>query len=224
MKNYKKYILIITLLFSPLLAINLGDYINENNCNQILDKEYSEVCYDYKLKGTKAVSYTLNGDSVNQKNIKKRPSFKVEKEIDRDKRASSSDYTKSGYDRGHLACDASFDWSQHSLNATYKLSNIIPQVRKVNRYTWIKAERYERFIAVRLGEVNVINLVQYSKNPKYIGKHKIAVPKGFYKILYNKNKNFERCLYYKNDNNINVKADKLKQHVVSCENLNILLK
>ena len=30
------------------------------------------------------------------------------------------------------------------------MANIIPQYPKVNRYTWIKAERYERQIAKKL--------------------------------------------------------------------------
>ena len=215
----KKYTLIATLLISPLLALDNSQFINEDNCDQIVDRTYFQICYDYNNKAAKAVSYTLYGDLVNDTNIEKRPSFKVDKEIDRDKRASSSDYTKSGFDRGHLANDAAFDWSQDSLNETYKLSNIVPQVRKVNRYTWIKAERYARFIAVKLGEVNIINVVKYPSNPQRIGKHQIAVPQGFYKILYNEDQNYSRCLYYENDNNINTKEDRLKQHDVECNTI-----
>ena len=219
MKLLKKTTLLLSLLIAPLLSVESNQFINENNCNQILDKTYFQVCYDNNLKVAKAVSYTLYGDLVNETNIEKRPSFKVDREIDRDKRASSSDYTKSGYDRGHMANDAAFDWSQDSLNETYKLSNIIPQVRKVNRYTWIKAEKYARFIAVVLGEVNIINVVKYSSNPQRIGKHQIAVPQGFYKVLYNQDQNYSRCLYYENNNNINTKEDRLKQHHVECNTI-----
>ena len=63
---------------------------------------------------------------------------------------------------------------------------------------------------MQLGEVNVINLVEYSSTPQRIGKHQIAVPKGFYKKLYNNDQNYTKCLYYKNDNTIDTKADKLK--------------
>jgi len=215
----KRYIIITTLLLSHLLAFNSSQFINEDNCNQILDKEYFQVCYDYNLKTAKAVTYTLYGDLVNETNIKKRPSFKIDKEVEKKYRASTKDYTKSGYDRGHLANDSSFDWSQESLNATYKLTNIIPQVRKVNRYTWIKVERYARFIATKLGEVKIINIVTYPKNPTRIGKNQIAVPKGFYKILYNNDQNYLKCFYYKNNNNINTKEDRLKQHNVECSTI-----
>ena len=221
---YKFFIGIVVFLYTNLYAININQFINNRECNQTVDKEFFNICYDYDLKAAKAVGYTLYGDLVNENNIDKRPSFKVEKAIDIQYRASTKDYTKSGYDRGHLACDAAFDWSHESLNATYSLANIIPQARKVNRYTWIKVERYARYVAVNLGEVNVINVVKYSKNPKRIGKHHIAVPTGFYKVLYNKDQNFTRCFYYANDNNIDTSEDKLKNHVVDCKEVGNLLK
>jgi hypothetical protein len=40
-------------------AIELSDYLNKNNCDQIIDKQVFTVCYDYKMKGAKLVSYTL---------------------------------------------------------------------------------------------------------------------------------------------------------------------
>ncbi len=219
----KKYTIIVTLLLSPLLALDSSQFINEDNCNQILDKEFFQVCYDHNLKTAKAVSYTLYGDLVNETNIEKRPSFKIDREVEKQYRASTKDYTKSGYDRGHLAPDASFDWSQESLDATFKLSNIIPQARKVNRTTWRKAEHHARFIATVLGEVNIINLITYPKNPTRIGKNQIAVPEGFYKVLYNNDQNYTTCLYYKNDNNINTKEDKLRQHEVECSTITDVL-
>jgi len=223
MRLLQKYTLIATLLISPLLALDSSQYINEENCNQILDKEFFQICYDHNLKTAKAVSYTLYGDLVNETNIEKRPSFRIDREVEKQYRASTKDYTKSGYDRGHLAPDASFDWSQESLNLTFKLTNIIPQARKVNRYTWKKAEKHARFIATVLGEVNVINLITYPETPTRIGKNQIAVPEGFYKVLYNNDQNYTTCLYYKNDNNINTKEDKLRDHEVECSTITDVL-
>ena len=218
-----KVVLLLALLLEFVSALSISQFINDKECNQTVDKIFFKICYDYNLKTAKAVGYTLDGSLVNENNIEKRPSFKVERAISRKYRASTKDYVKSGYDRGHLANDASFDWSEDSLNATYSLANIIPQARKVNRYTWTKVERYARYVAVKLGYVNVINVVEYSDNPQRIGKHKIAVPKGFYKVIYNKDEDFERCFYYKNDNNINTKEDKLKQHLVDCKVVSDLL-
>ena len=166
--------------------------------------------------GAKAISYTLDGDKVNEVNIKKRPSFHTEKSLDRAHRVSPKSYSKTGYDRGHMANDASFDWSMESLNSTYSMVNIVPQEPRVNRYHWIKVERYARLVARKLGSVNVINIMQYNSNPKHISRQNIAVPEGFYKILYNEEKDFERCFYYKNDASTYQKKEKLKKHLIEC--------
>jgi endonuclease G len=219
MKIILKITIITALMASSLFAITAKDFINATDCDQIIQKNFLSICYDYNLKAAKAVSYALHGDQVNELNIEERPYFKIEPTIEREYRASYDDYTHSGYDRGHLAPDAAFDWSEESLKETYSLANIIPQARKVNRYTWTKAERYARFVAVQRGLVNVINVVKYSDVPLRIGSHGIAVPNGYYKVLYSDDQNFTKCLYYENDNNIITGDDRLRQHEVSCNEL-----
>jgi endonuclease G len=214
-----KYSLIITITINSIFAITSHDFINQNDCNQIIEKNFLTICYDYDLKAPKAVSYILRGDQVNELNIEERPYFKIERTIAKEYRASYSDYTHSGYDRGHLAPDAAFDWSEESLEETYSLANIIPQARKVNRYTWTKAERYARFVAVQRGIVNVINVVKYPDTPKRIGDNQIAVPSGYYKVLYSDDQNYTKCLYYENDNNITTNDDRLTNHQVDCSEL-----
>ena len=99
------------------------------------------------------------------------------------------------------------------------MANIIPQAPNVNRKTWIKVERYERKLAVKYGKITVLNGVNYSDNPERIGKNKVAVPDSFYKVLYNKENNIEKCFFYKNDKSTKSKGDKLKQHLVECDTL-----
>lgn len=215
-----KLVTILFLMFvcsRSIFAISAQNFINNSDCDQIIDKTFLTICYDYNYKAAKAVSYTLQGDLVNELNINKRPRFKVEKDISTEYRASYSDYTRSGWDRGHLAPDATFDWSQESLDAAYSLANIIPQAHKVNGTTWVKAERYARFVAVQLGQVNVVNVVKYPNSPKRIGKHGIAVPSGYYKVLYSSDQSYTRCLYYANDRTIDTSNDKLKNHEVDCD-------
>lgn len=99
------------------------------------------------------------------------------------------------------------------------MANIIPQAPKVNRKTWIKVAKLERNIAVKLGQVSVINGVLYSENSERIGKNQIAVPYAFWKMIYNDEAGYKKCFYYKNDNNIDIKDDKLKDHLVDCSKL-----
>jgi len=189
-------------------------FINVDECNVIVDKVFLNICYDNSLKVAKAVSYTLDGTLVHQLNIVPRPSFYSEIQVELTNRAKYSDYTGSGYDRGHLAPDASFDWSQESLDATYSLANIIPQVPVVNQQMWVDVENYERTKAVDLGTVNVLNIVKYSSTPTRIGANQIAVSDGYFKVLYKDA--YKECFYYANDLNATSVGDTLALHQVNC--------
>ncbi len=213
------------LLSSALVSaspIKISTFINSKNCDQVLDKTFYTICYSYKAKGANYVAYTLNGSMVNVGNIKKRPRFYPDKSIPIKYRTYPGDYTHNEYhaDRGHLAPDADFDYSYHSLKSVYSMANIIPQYYKINRRTWSKAERYERLIATKLGQVTVINGVVYGQSPlKRMRKSGIAYPVAYWKLLFNNKKGFKRCLYYKNNSHVDVKRDKLKDHLVDCKRL-----
>jgi len=213
----KKLLIFLVLMSVPLasMATEVRDFINTRNCDQILDKGYYQICYDYNLKGAKFVGYSLDGSKVNAVNIKKRPSFYPDRAIPRQYRTTSKDYTHNEFhaDRGHLAPDASFDWSKKSLHSVYSMANIIPQYKTTNRRTWVKAERYERLVAKKLGTVTVINGVVYGNNPKRMKKSGIAYPVAYWKMIYN-NKGFERCFLYKNNVIKTSKGDRLRDHQV----------
>jgi len=194
-------------------------FMNETVCDVIIDKEFLEICYDNELKAAKSVAYSLDGDLVNELNINERPYFYEEESVASRYRAHYSDYTNSGYDRGHMAPDAAFDWSAESLEATYSLANIIPQIPEVNQQMWVDVEGYARTKAVELGRVNILNIVKYNTTPNRIGTNGIAVSEGFFKVLYNEDDGYEECYYYANEPNANSLSDKLATHLVDCSTI-----
>ena len=205
-------------------SIELDNFINDVNCDQVLEKEFStgsllSICYDYGYKSAKYVAYTLDGTLINSVNLEERPRFYTEREIPKEYQVLYSDYTRSGYDRGHLAPDADFDYSEEDLRVVYSLANIIPQDPNVNRYFWRKAEYQERLVASSLGELSVINGVVFDENPNYIGANRIAVSKAFWKILYNDEKEFRQCYYYDNFVLGDADLDTLAKHKVDCDSL-----
>ena len=48
----------------------------------------------------------------------------------------AKDYEKSGYDRGHMAPAADFNFDQEALKETYLFTNIAPQEPTMNRGEW----------------------------------------------------------------------------------------
>lgn len=107
-------------VISLLNATSIDDFINKQNCSQIIDKQIFEVCYDYKAKGAKYVAYTLDGRLVNSLNIEERARFYSESTIPMQYRSKSSDYSRSGYDRGHLV-PVPFIFSKYGQEKSLKL-------------------------------------------------------------------------------------------------------
>ncbi len=219
--KYRIYFFIASLqllvLFSACSTTNVVGNGSVTSCDQVIDKEYYEICYDYDLKGALFVSYSLDGDNVDKQNLTDRPSFYTEPTLYDEYVSEYNDYVGSGYDRGHLASDASFDWSYNSLDSVYSMANIIPQYPEVNRKLWIQTEYYERKKALEYGSVDVLIGVIYSDNPQQIGENFISVPLSYYKFISNEKKDFKECYLYEN---ISSSSDEnLQDHKVDCHSL-----
>ena len=202
-------------------TIILNKFFNKKKCDQILlNNGFFKTCYNYEMKGANFVAYTIKGKNVDKMNIKKRPSFYEDKNIPKQYRSHSNDYKNNRYknDRGHLAEDASFDYSQRSLKSVYTMSNIIPQHKSINRSdkAWKGLEKFARSLAKGLGSINVLNGVEYDKKPKRIGRGKIAIPKAYWKILYNED-GYKQCFYFENTNKDKIKG--INDYEVNCKKL-----
>ena len=212
---------LLTLSALSLSAVEVEHFIDKSKCDQIIDKQLYKICYSYKNKGALSGWVKLDGSKVNQTNIKKRPKFYNEKTIPMQFRTKYKDYTGYGkkWNRGHfIVADADFDYNQKALNKAYTMANIIPQSAKVNQKTWIKVEKYGRTLASKLGHINSISIAKYD-NPNNQIKNGIVIPSTLYRIYYNNDKDFLKCFKYDNVQNIDYKSDKLKDHLIDCQEL-----
>ncbi|OUO75647.1 DNA/RNA non-specific endonuclease [Bacteroides sp. An269] len=135
-------------------------------------------------------------------------------------RVEASDYTHSGYDRGHMAPAADMKWSKQAMKESFYMSNICPQNRKLNRDDWGDLEEKCREWAKKYGRVYIACGPIYDKvSPKRIGKHQVAVPDRFFKVvlIYNR-KNpiamgflFENKAHHQNLKNYMVKVDQVEE-------------
>ena len=100
--------------------------------------------------------------------------------------AVTSDYTGTGYDRGHLAPAADLEWSVESMEDSFLMSNMTPQAPQLNRGIWKKLEEQVRKWADKFGELVVIAgpvLEKEAEAYKAIGKNNVRVPEYFYKVI-----------------------------------------
>ena len=99
-------------------------------------------------------------------------------------RAKSSDYTRTGYDRGHMAPAADMKWSAKAMEQSFYMSNICPQNQKLNRGDWGDLEEVCRKWAKKYGTVYIAcGPIYDKKRPKRIGTNKVAVPDRFFKVV-----------------------------------------
>lgn len=99
-------------------------------------------------------------------------------------KAYTTDYTNSGYDRGHMAPAADMKWSRQAMEESFYLSNICPQNPNLNRGDWNDLEEQSRQWAKKYGRIYIVcGPIYDSKRPKRIGNNKVAVPDAFYKVI-----------------------------------------
>ena len=97
-----------------------------------------------------------------------------------------SDYTGSGYDRGHLAPAANYKFSQKATDETFVMTNMCPQTPELNRRSWLALEDYIRDL-VGFHDTLVVLTGTYGDAGKI--KNKVTIPEKVWKIAVGKRDN-----------------------------------
>lgn len=96
----------------------------------------------------------------------------------------TSDYSKSGYDRGHMAPAADMKWSEQAMRESFYMTNICPQLHNLNAGDWKDLEEMARSWAQQYGSIYIACGPIVEADYPTIGKtHTIAVPAAFYKVF-----------------------------------------
>lgn len=97
------------------------------------------------------------------------------------------DYTKSGYDRGHMAPAGDMKWSSQAMKESFYMTNICPQNHNNNAGDWKSLEELARDWARKYGNIYIACGPIVDENHLTIGnEHRIAVPSSFYKVFLHK--------------------------------------
>lgn len=132
------------------------------------------------------------------KEIDREDSFHEESRLPKSMRAKLSDYSGSGYDRGHLAPNGNMANRSQQYDS-FSLANIAPQSPRNNRYIWRNIESATRYLTQQYGEVYTITGVAFtSKKTKQLADH-VLVPSHFFKAVYIPASNQAGVYYAPND-------------------------
>lgn len=97
--------------------------------------------------------------------------------------AISSDYSHSGYGRGHMAPAGDMKWNTKAMRESFYLSNVCPQKNSLNAGLWNDLEMGIRQMARKGNRMYIVCGPILGAAPRRIGKSKVAVPEKFFKVV-----------------------------------------
>ena len=148
---------------------------------QIIRHSGYTVSYNKDLKIPNWVSYELTREETKGK--EKRGNRFIADPLVTGPIATNADYTRSGYDKGHMAPAADMKWSPEAMKESFYFSNMCPQHPQLNRRGWKNLEEKIRNWAIADSAIIIICGPIIEKQPKTIGKNKVAVPQRFFKVV-----------------------------------------
>ena len=97
-------------------------------------------------------------------------------------RVTNTDYTNSGYSRGHMVRSEERTWSADQNKQTFLMTNILPQYQDLNGGPWYKFEQYLQTQAQTNNKEIYVVAGGYSYSGTLLNAGKVAVPTRNYKI------------------------------------------
>ena len=110
-------------------------------------------------------------------------SFHAEQRVAPADRAELADYSRSGYDRGHMSPNGDMP-DRSAQGESFSLANMVPQIHANNAGVWAGIEGAARRLALQEGEVYVVS------GPAFIGREiaslngRVLIPTHLWKVIY----------------------------------------
>jgi endonuclease G len=218
----KKQLYVLAVIISSLLFLSAAPS-NEHlkygipgtcsTCKTLYREGYVE-CNDTSKKIPLWVSYHLTAAYLTGKEKRANYKFLPDPNLAPGQRSENKDYSKSGYDKGHMCPAADQNRNPTTMKECFYLSNMCPQWPQLNRHPWEQLEVKVRALTAKYGEVWVIVGPVFEKNTstgqfepkKTLGSDQVWVPWGFYKIVVFNDKDGQLralALQYKNQDETN---------------------
>lgn len=149
-----------------------------------LDSGTYVVVYSPGLRIPQSVDWVLRKSDLGSS--KREPSWRFAEDTRVSRpRASHSDYTGSGFDRGHMVPAADRSATISAMRSTFIMTNVCPQVPSLNRGSWKRLEDGCRAIAKQGMQLHIhVDALFWQADTQRIGRDSVAVPHAFVKSVY----------------------------------------
>jgi len=175
------YLTLILLAASNFLYSRSIDYLPVP-ASDLVRHTYYTLSYNEKYEQANWVYYSLTDSMVLNGGEERSNQFKIDPLVPTGS-AKSSDYTKSGYDRGHLCPAGDMGFNPKAMFESFMMSNISPQKPDFNRGIWKELETSVRGWAKKDHKIIVVTGPVFKDSKGTIGKDNVLVPGYFFKLI-----------------------------------------
>jgi len=151
----------------------------------LLERYCYTVSYNKVTRQPNWVMWQLTDEHVIPKKDGVWNEYREDYEIGEGDRATLTDYSSSGYDRGHMCPGGDCNWDDIGRDETFVLSNMCPQNPNLNRGDWKEIEMACRKWAKQYGNIYIVCGPIFLKSQQHerIGPNQIPVPEAFFKVV-----------------------------------------
>lgn len=150
---------------------------------QIIQHAHYALSYSEEHEQAEWVAYELFKKQLYPPFVERTNNFRPDPKV-RKASASTRDYSRTGYDRGHLVPAGDMAFSEQSMSETFFMSNISPQIRNFNSGIWRELEENTRNWVKKFKHLYIVTGPVLTKGVReQIGNNKVSVPDAFYKVL-----------------------------------------
>lgn len=151
--------------------------------SQVVEHRGYTVSYNKKRKNPNWVAYELTAEEA--EGTEPRNGEFIPDPLVKGAQGDTRDYINSGWTRGHHAPAGDMKWSEESMTESFYLSNISPQNGNLNNGVWKYIENIARDNALKYGKILIVTgpVFTTEKGLGSIGRNRILIPDGFYKVL-----------------------------------------
>ena len=166
---------------------------------KLIKREGYTVSYNTKYRIANYVAWRLTPERM--KGSAKRTQFFEDPELTTDEKVYFSDYSGSGYDRGHMCPAGDNKWSTTAMLDCFILSNICPQNHTLNGGDWrLLEEACRAWVSRKKDNIYIIAGPVFTSAPPRWMKQRVRIPDGFFKALLCLDAGRERGIAFVYDN------------------------
>jgi len=156
-------------------ASNAGT--SENN--YLLERSQYSMSYNRSKGGPNWVAWHVDDSDLGK--VDRSDKFRPDPDLPRDWWITPTDYKRSGYDKGHVCPSGDRTATREANDATFYMSNMLPQTGELNRHVWADLEDWVRN-QVRKGN-EIYQIAGGSGEAETIAKGKVSVPEVCWKVI-----------------------------------------